>query len=102
MVTYSCKRCGYTTNQISNMKVHLYNRVTICSSLQETNVPDDWINLSLQKEYIGMDNVPKIHHCFFCNKIFSSSYNLSRHKKTQKCLEKNEIIINDGYIPRKN
>lgn len=100
MLSYSCKRCGYTTNKISNMKDHLH-RITLCKPKSDNNIPENWIEESLKRIYSGINNkydMPTIHHCFFCNKIFSSSYNLSRHKRSMRCLEKNEIIVNSSYI----
>ena len=79
MSYYECKRCKYKTNTKTSMKRHL-NRLKKCSKdLESYNYSDDEImKLSLN---IVIPEIKNNLECIYCNKVFTRSDNLNRHKE---------------------
>lgn len=76
MVCHNCPRCGYKATKKSHLKDH-YNRKTICNPI----VAD----ISIEECIKGMD-IKRKYLCEYCNKKYSRSDSLNRHKN--KCVEK--------------
>ena len=129
MSKYNCPRCGYIASQKSNLKNHL-KRKNICKPILEdisieqicflydfeiTNfdsktIPFDSKTIPFDSKMIPFDSKIQKNNlqCNFCNKIYSSKSNLTKHLKIckvkkendenkimesqQLCLMKNEII----------
>lgn len=76
MVLYNCPRCGYSTNQKSNIRAH-YNRKKICNPILK--------DIGLDECKKTLDRI-KDNICEHCNKKFSKKSNLRRHQ--DKCKDK--------------
>lgn len=83
MVIYKCERCLKEFKQKGHYMRHI-NRKFLCEKVNN------------QLEYYSTDgiNIPKMEYstenkCEYCNKIYSTKYNLNKHKK--KCKFKNDF-----------
>ena len=101
MKIYECTRCGFTTKIKTKFINHL-KRKKICEPiLSKTNLQKEYIkygildriqmnpNESTNESNFGFMNPnesKRIHYCKYCEKIYSTSSNLSKHLK--KCDEK--------------
>ena len=80
---FLCKRCGFTSDYKQSLIRHLEKKKT-CEALYQ-DLPID----ELLKEYC--QTKLKTHRCELCNKSFSHSSGLSRHKMT--CVESNAVTV---------
>ena len=75
MVLHMCPRCGYKTIYKTSLKEH-YNKKKVCEPIiDDISIEDCLFNLNKKKEHL----------CDHCNKKFSRSDSLKRHK--EKCYE---------------
>ncbi len=90
MVLHVCPRCHYQTSQKGHIRCH-YNKKTKCKPLFSDITIEDCIELL---------NTKKIHICEHCDKRFSRSDSLKRHK--EKCYEKRlKILEEENKIMKK-
>ena len=115
MVNYNCIRCGYTTKDKTKMKSH-FSRKTICKPILNDINLDDYkedilkgktINLEKNDSKMTQNDSKKTqndsivlrkkieHTCKYCDRTFSRKNNLTRHYKTCKEKEKDDIFKKD-------
>jgi hypothetical protein len=95
MPTYQCPRCNYSTNRVSNLKVHL-SKTIICEPINE-NISVEQI---CERLHIVLDNDTS-KCCMYCKKAYSSRSGLEYHE--QRCNDRpreptieslQEVILN--------
>lgn len=73
MTEYKCPRCGYTTKQKSNIRIH-YLRKTPCRPVLEDKSIEDLLK--------SLEVTPKrTFECTICNKVYTSRQGLYNHRK---------------------
>ena len=101
MVNYICPRCGFTNNIKTKYMNHL-KRKNICEPiLSKTNLQKEYIKYGIKDRiqmnpnesiieskfgFMNPNESKRIHLCKYCDKIYSTSSNLSKHLK--KCKDK--------------
>jgi DNA gyrase/topoisomerase IV subunit B len=82
---YTCDRCSYETNYVTNFKKHL-NRREVCEDINDSNKTREQILESLIKDRSSFKHV-----CQFCSKRFETRQAVHQHKQTCKKKEVAQI-----------
>lgn len=77
-ITFTCERCGHTTNTKSNLLQHL-RRKKECKPILSSQKREDYIALLIKREYNEVT-----YACKFCDKKFNTFQSKYRHHKTCK------------------
>jgi len=101
MIVYTCPRCNYEVNNLTKYMNHL-KRKKICDPiLSKTNLQKEYIKYGIKERiqmnpkesideskngFVNPNESKRIHFCKYCEKVYSTSSNLSKHLK--KCKEK--------------
>ena len=101
MIIYTCPRCNYKVNNLTKYMNHL-KRKKICNPiLSKTNLQKEYIKYGIKEKiqmnpkesideskngFMNPNESKRIHFCKYCEKVYSTSSNLSKHLK--KCKEK--------------
>jgi len=96
MVSYSCEKCNYTTNDKNKFVRHL-NRKFDCSRKYEKNDDRSLNNKSPSVPEVFQD-VPEsskkvLPICKWCNKQFSRQPNLNKHINKQRCVSRAQFLM---------
>jgi hypothetical protein len=90
MIELSCKRCGYTTSERSNLVKHL-KRVKECPAVLSGEDRSVILAETYLRNYEASDST-----CKFCAKQFKSAASLCRHKKLcKKNINNSTNILNN-------
>lgn len=81
---YTCKRCGYETSNLTNLKKHL-SRKDPCQPLLSNETCEHILEKLHGKQY-----QLKTYTCDVCFKVYKDSSGLCYHKKTKSCKPKND------------
>ena len=101
MIVYTCPRCNYEVNNLTKYMNHL-KRKNLCKPiLSKTNLQKEYIKYGIEDKiqmnpkesideskngFMNPNESKRIHFCKYCEKVYSTSSNLSKHLK--KCKEK--------------
>jgi hypothetical protein len=88
MVEHKCRRCGYITDNKTNIKTHL-SRKKECEAKYE----DISRNVLLEGLLSSRQFKEKIYPCKYCDKKFADLSNRSKHQKKCRNLESKIIIL---------
>ena len=100
MVKYECYRCGYTTDNKSNIIRHIERKKSCKPIISNINLDDyksyilKGISCEIYTKYPqnNVDNHKITHLCTYCNKTYSRIDSLNRHLKTCKEKKKDDTV----------
>lgn len=104
MVNYTCERCQKQFNRKSNYDYHINNKKNQCklNIHDESTMNPTESNLNPNESNSSSKNNVKVYECKYCQNIFSTSSNLSKHIKKsckdKKNLDEQEKIIEENKL----